>query len=414
MKKTINADRFLKNLRDQARFGDTDDGGVSRTAMSPEDVAIRQWFRSMIEADNFEYKFDGAGNQSAIWRCEMPHAKTLLIGSHLDSVKNGGRFDGVLGVLAAYEVLLTLRQSKERLPFHLEVVNFTDEEGSILGQIGSSAVAGRLSLDRLMNPRGGREILIEGMKRIGISDESALNAKRDPSQVLGYVEVHIEQGTRLEKANLKIGVVSAIVGLTSYRLRFLGEAGHAGTTSMRNRKDAFQGAAVYSEQARRIIIDRYDPGVVNFGVISISPGQFNLIPGEVVLGMEFRHGVPGELASMERELLDLASQVGDKYGLKVECQVVEKLPPTLMSEPFMGAVERAADSLNLSHTRLMSFAGHDSQSLAGFTETVMLFIPSKDGISHNPREFSSSEDCVNGANALLHTVLELAAVENEK
>lgn len=411
MKKTINAHRFLKTLREQVKFGDTADGGVSRPALSPEDAAIRHWFRSMIEADNFEYKFDGAGNQSAIWRSKLPNAKTLLIGSHLDSVTNGGRFDGVLGVLAAYEVLLTLRELHECLPFHLEVINFTDEEGSILGLMGSTAVAGTLSPERLMNPRGGRETLIEGMRRIGISDESALNARRDSSQVLGYVEVHIEQGTRLEKANLKIGVVSAIVGRASYRLRFIGEAGHAGTTSMEDRKDAFQGAAVYSERARSLVMNQYAPGVVNFGVVSVNPGSFNIIPGEVILGMEFRHGVPEHLASMERELLDLASQVADNYGLTLEYQVVENVSPALMSERFMAAVERAADSLSLPHTRLMSFAGHDSQALAGFTETVMLFVPSKQGTSHSPREFSSDEDCVDGANVLLHTVLELAAAE---
>ena len=138
--------------------------------------------------------------------------------------------------------------------------------------------------------------------------------------------------------------------------------------------------------------------------------MFNIIPGEVVLGMEFRHGVPDQFESMERELIDLASQVAETYGLRVECQVVEKALPALMSERFMGAVERAAVSLSLPHTRLMSFAGHDAQSLAGFTEAVMLFIPSEMGISHSPREFSTDEDCVNGANMLLHSVLELVAV----
>jgi hydantoinase/carbamoylase family amidase len=365
----------------------------------------------MVKADNFEYRFDGAGNQSAIFRCGLPNAKTLLIGSHLDSVKNGGRFDGVLGVLAAYEVLLTLRDLKDRLPFDLEVINFTDEEGSILGLMGSSALSGVLSRDRLMNPRGGREALLAGMNRIGIHDESVLNAKRDPSTLLGYVELHIEQGTRLERANRKIGVVSAIVGLTSYRLRFIGEAGHAGTTAMEGRKDAFQGAAVYSERARRLVIDRYAPGVVNFGILSVSPGMFNIIPGEVLLGMEFRHGVPAQFALMERELLELASEVAQCYGLGLEYQIVEKASPALMSERFMKATERAAEALDLSHTRLMSFAGHDAQTLSQCTEAVMVFIPSRDGISHNPREYSTDEDCVNGANVILHTVLELAALE---
>jgi hydantoinase/carbamoylase family amidase len=408
MNDTINRARFLKNMREQVRFGDTGDGGVSRPALSAEDHRIRDWFREMIEADGLEYSSDGAGNQSAVWRCKNPTAKTLLIGSHLDSVRNGGRFDGVLGVLSAYEVLLSLRESGVDLPFHLEVINFTDEEGSLLGLLGSSAIAGKLSAERLLNPRGGRQPLCEGMARIGIDDESILSAKRDLSAILGYIEVHIEQGTRLEEAGLNIGVVPAIVGLTSYNICFLGQPGHAGTTPMDKRKDAFQGAAVFSERARRLVMEQFSPGVVNFGILKLFPGMFNIIPGKAELAMEFRHGVPAKLAEMKRALIELACEVAHEYGLQAEAHCIETNPPALMSEKFMQAVEQASNKLELKHTRMMSFAGHDSQSLADAIDTVMFFVPSVGGISHNPREFTSDDDCVNGANVLLHTVLALS------
>ena len=404
----INRQRFLRTLQDQVQFGDTGDGGVSRPALSPEDHAIREWFRAMIEADGFEYRSDGAGNQSAIWPCGEASAKALLLGSHLDSVRNGGRFDGVLGVLSAYEVLRTLREQEARLPFDVEVINFTDEEGSLLGLLGSQAIAGKLSESALATPRGGREALLEGMRRVGIDDTSIISAKRDLSKVEGYIEVHIEQGTRLEGSGLKIGVVPAIVGITSYRICFFGQAGHAGTTPMNTRRDAFQGAAVFSERARRLVVERYSPGVVNFGAVSVAPGMFNIIPGQAELAMEFRHGDPTFFAQMKNDLVELAYAVGAEYGLRVDAHFIETNPPALMSERLMRAVENASDTLQLPHTRMMSFAGHDSQALADRIDTVMFFVPSVDGISHNPREFTSDDDCVNGANVILNTVLGLA------
>lgn len=405
MRYVVNSKRFLRLLQEQATFGATGDGGVSRPALGVADLEIRQWFKARIESDGFEYRVDGAGNQSAVWRCCDPSAKTLLIGSHLDSVKNGGRFDGALGVLSAYEVLLTLRELEAALPFHLEVINFTDEEGSLLSFLGSSALAGKLSAQALHSPQGGRAALLEGTSRIGIDDASILSAKRNLSTIRGYVEVHIEQGTRLEEAGLKIGVVTAIVGLASYRLCFIGQAGHAGTTPMDKRRDAFQGAAVFSERARSLVIEHYLPGVVNFGMLSVSPGMFNIIPGRAELAMEFRHGDPQLFSAMEQALLNLANDVAHEYDLRIEANFIERTAPAAMAERCMQAVERAADSLQLPYTRLASFAGHDSQMLADVIDTAMFFVPSVAGISHNPREFTTDEDCVNGANVLLRTVL---------
>jgi N-carbamoyl-L-amino-acid hydrolase len=245
------------------------------------------------------------------------------------------------------------------------------------------------------------------MKRVGINDQSILDSKRDLSTIEGYIEVHIEQGTRLEESGLKIGVVPAIVGITSYRICFIGQTGHAGTTPMDKRKDAFQGAAVFSERARHLVMERYSPGVVNFGVVSIAPSMFNIIPGRAELAMEFRHGEPQRFAEMEQALVELASTVAGEYGLEVEAHFIETKAPALMSERFMLAVERAADGLKLSHSRMMSFAGHDSQALADTIDTVMFFVPSVKGVSHNPREFTSDDDCVNGANVMLQTVIGL-------
>ena len=176
--------------------------------------------------------------------------KTLLLGSHLDSVPNGGRFDGALGVMAAFEVLRTIKDSGLKLKVNLEAIDFTDEEGTLVGLLGSAALAGRLHEDVLQNPRGGRDALVEGMKRAGLSDESMLSAARPNETLAGYLELHIEQGKRLERAGINIGIVSAIVGIWSYRLSFIGRADHAGTTTMDDRLDASLGASAFTLAAR--------------------------------------------------------------------------------------------------------------------------------------------------------------------
>ena len=181
---------------------------------------------------------------SCVWT--VRNAQTLLLGSHLDSVPNGGRFDGALGVMAAFEVLRTIKDAGLKLRFDLEAIDFTDEEGTLVGLLGSAALAGQLRPEILQNPRGGRQALIEGMKRAGLSDESMLGAARPKDSLAGYLELHIEQGKRLERAGTNIGIVSAIVGIWSYRLSFIGRADHAGTTTMEDRLDASLGASAFT------------------------------------------------------------------------------------------------------------------------------------------------------------------------
>jgi hydantoinase/carbamoylase family amidase len=399
-------------MRQQAQIGKNPEGGLSRPSLSKEDIAIRQWFKEQIETHNLEYAIDGAGNQTATLRSDNPQAKTLLIGSHFDSVPNGGRYDGALGVIAAFEALLTIKNSEKTLPFHLEVINFTDEEGTLIGLLGSSALAGLLSQKSLENPRGGRDVLLAGMEGIGINDASCLAAKRNPDDLLGYIEVHIEQGMRLEEANLDIGVVTSIVGIRSLWMNFQGEAAHAGTKPMDKRKDAFWGAADFALKARETIMRDFHPGVVNFGEIHLEPSAFNIVPKTANLALEFRHGDSAALDAMNETLLTLAHESAKKYNLQLDIIRMHDLNPAPMTDHFVNALENAANKLALSHKQLLSFAGHDAQSLAAITNAVMFFVPSVNGISHNPKEFTSDSDCVNAANVMLHTVLQIAEQNN--
>ena len=401
----INADRLLTDLRELAQIGATADGGVDRQALTANDIAARDWYRRKIAEAGLEYAMDGAGNQSAILLSDPPSEKRILAGSHLDSVPNGGRYDGSLGVLVAFEALRTLKEKGIILPVTLEAVNFTDEESAIMGLMGSKAVVGQLTMADFERSRVDVEELIRRFSAVGISRESMLAATRD--DVLAWVELHIEQGTRLEDAGLDIGVVDAIVGIRSIHVTFHGEAAHAGTKPMELRRDALWGAATFALRARDHVMRKYSPGVCNVGKISAKPGAFNIVPAEVYCALEFRHGSEAEMDQMQADLIGLLEACAADFGLSVSFEATPPVISATMSESVMAAIECAADELELSHERMLSFAGHDTQNVATIAPAAMYFVPSVKGISHNPNELTSDADCVKGANLMLHTLLEL-------
>ena len=338
----------------------------------------------------------------------MTETKTLLLGYHLDSVPNGGCFDGALGVMAAFEVLRTIRDAGLHLNVNLEAIDFTDEEGTLVGLLGSAALAGRLHRDLLQNPRGGRDALVEGMVRAGLSEESLLSAARPKESLASYLELHIEQGKRLERARVDVGIVSAIVGIRSYRLSFVGRADHAGTATMDDRIDASLGASAFTLAAREIVLNDFPNCVANIGRMDFAPGAFNIVPARVDVSLEFRSAIEEEFKRLDSALLARAREEADRFGLDLEIESLGRHSPSLMSDQVQQAFAEACDDLGLTHISLSSGAGHDGQSFDGLCPAGMIFVPSVDGASHSPREFTKWEDCVNGANVLLQTVLRLA------
>jgi beta-ureidopropionase / N-carbamoyl-L-amino-acid hydrolase len=417
----VNPDRMLESFNQLASIGATAEGGVHRPALSEAHLAARKWFREEVERSGLEFRMDAAGNHSAFLALTSypkgsgaggeveAQTPTLLLGSHLDSVPNGGRFDGALGVVAALEVLRTVKEKGIKLKVDLEAIDFTDEEGTLVGLLGSAALAGRLSLKDLESPRGGRNNLVEGMKRAGLSDESMLGAARPKESLAGYLELHIEQGRRLEKAKIDIGIVSAIVGIWSYRLSFIGKADHAGTTTMDERLDASLGASAFTLAARKLVMEEFPNCVVNIGKMDFAPGAFNIIPAQVDVSLEFRSPEEEEFKKLDAALLLLANSEATRFGLELKIQFLGKHSPSIMSKEVREAFISASDDLGLSHVSLTSGAGHDGQSLVDLCPVGMIFVPSVDGASHSPREFTKWEDCVNGANVLLQAALKLGA-----
>jgi len=404
----VDMDRFIRDFEALAAVGATGDGGVHRPALSTAHLAARDWFRDRILAAGLDFRRDPAGNCSGVLAARHESRRTLLLGSHLDSVPNGGRFDGALGVLTALEVLRTIRESGPDLPVNLEAIDFTDEEGTLVGLLGSRALTGTLAPEELENPRGGRETLEAGKQRAGLSD--ILAAKRPANSLAGYLEVHIEQGPRLLDAGADIGIVEALVGIGSYRLSFTGRADHAGTTPMDARRDAGLGAAAFLTAARELVMSKFTGCVVNFGLASFSPGAYNIVPESALLGMEFRAPTQEKLDALDRELLELAGQMAETFGLGLEAIWQGCVPPAPCAPEVQQAFQKACNMLGLKHLPLVSGAGHDTQAMAAVCPAGMIFIPSTGG-SHNPNEYASWEAVEKGANVMLHAAIHYAKKE---
>ncbi len=407
MELRIDADRLRGDFDALAEIGATPDG-VERTTFSEGHLAARAWFHERALEAGLLFHVDSAANHSAILRADDPEARTLLLGSHLDTVRHGGKYDGALGVVCALEVLRTVQDAGLALPVTLEAIDFTDEEGTLLPMLGSRAFAGRLSANDLAAPRGGRELFVGELGRLGLAEAGMLAAARDPATLAGYIELHVEQGPVLEQAGVDIGIVTGITGASSFRLVFAGEARHAGTTPMGARRDAAVGAAAFVLGVREIVMHDFPGCAATVGDILIGPGSFNVVPGRASLCLECRAFDGLRLEALEQALVERARLEAETYGLGLEVEQAGRVAPLPTEDRVRTAIESAVGSLGLTMMDLVSGAGHDAQSLAPITPSGMIFVPSRGGVSHDPSEHTDWEDCVNGANVLLAATLQLA------
>lgn len=401
----INQQRFQDDFAELCLIGKSGERGLSRTAFSESHRAARAWFQQKARQAGLEVKVDAAGNHSARLECAKPDAPTLLLGSHLDSVPDGGRYDGALGVLAGLEVLRCVKENQLQLPVHLEVIDFTDEEGVLVSFLGSFAFSGKLTAQDLANPRGDRQLLEHSLQQAGLTEQGVLSAKRDPASLAGYLELHVEQGPLLEKEGISIGVVTHISGISFYRLIYHGKAGHAGTIDMEARRDASQGASAFTLAARQIVLQQFRGCFANVGAARYEPGLFNVIPEKAVISLEFRAAYPQQFQQLREALLQRARQEAERFQLELEIEYLGQRLPVEMHPTMQDAVQQSAHQLGLSAMPIIARAGHDAQALADVCPTGMIFIPSVAGISHSPDEHTHWQDCLNGGNVLLQAAL---------
>lgn len=405
----IDGDRMRGEFDALAEIGSTQDGGVSRLALSAADIHARAWFAEQIEAVGLVIRDDDAANLSGILLSDNPEAKTLIIGSHLDTVPNGGLYDGSVGILAALECVRTIAEAELRLPINLEVMDFTDDEGCWASLFGARALAGKLQRADVFDDVQDNVMFRAALKGVGFEPRNVFRARRDPETLAGYLELHVEHGTRLERANLPIGIVSGVVGRKAFRVRFEGLAGHSGTTDMYHRRDALRGAALFIVRAHDLIRERYGDGIFNCGDVGVLPGKFNIVPNQACCTVEVRHVDEKLMGEMETAILSLARECATSYDLSVTTEQVSHMPAATMTAGMLSSIEAACEMLDVQHMPLVSYAGHAAQVMSSITECGMIFIPSKDGVGHSPKEFTEWDDIVRGANVLLHSILNYAA-----
>jgi N-carbamoyl-L-amino-acid hydrolase len=385
--------------------------GVSRVAYSDADIAGRTYVTGLMRAAGLEPRTDAAGNIFARRDGLEPALPPILFGSHIDSVPRGGNFDGDLGSLAAIAVVEACTRADVRTRHPLEIVVWSAEEGVAFGRglAGSRIAAGDITPGDLDQTWNGMT-RAEAIRRIGGSPERINDAVRPKGSHHCYLELHIEQGGTLERRSTAIGVVEGIVAIQRYRAVITGLANHAGTTPMGERQDALIAASHLTLAVREIVTARAGRQVGTVGHLDVEPNAPNVIPGVVRLTIELRDLSTDTLAALAKGITERAGKIASDTRTTIEISSLGGNPPAAASTDVQRAIERVSSAMRLSAARLPSGAGHDAQMMAQLGPMGMIFVPSIGGISHSPKELTPWDDCANGANVLLRTVLEMDRV----
>lgn len=405
----INLERLQGNIEQLGKIGLNDTNGLDRITFSGYDRQARQWFINKIQALQLDCHVDAAANIWATYR-NGKNTAPIMIGSHLDTVPNGGKYDGALGVLMGLEVLTTLIENGVPLKNAVGIVSFTAEEPNPfnLSTFGSRMATGKLKkadVEQRENKEG--LTLREGLASVGGSLENIETAVLPKDALAAYLEVHIEQGKRLLNQQIPVGIVTAITGIYREEITFIGEANHAGTTLMVERKDALVAASKFVVAFEEIVrLDQSDEVVGTIGEFTIKPGAPSIIPNEVVLLMEVRGDEPAKIKAVIEKVNQLLQSVSKEQSVEIQRKLILDQAPTKMDATIIETFKQAVHPTD-GYLLLGSMAGHDATHLASVTKAGMLFVPSIDGKSHCPEEYSRIEDIEIVSNVLLRAVLEL-------
>lgn len=412
----VDTDRLRDHLLDSGEFGAVDsDAGHGRTVLTGSDAdrQAREYFVGQLEALGMDARVDAVGNVVGRWTPASadPGADPVAAGSHLDSVPRGGIFDGPLGVYAALEAVRAIRDSERTPARPIEVVSFTEEEGTRfdVGLLGSSVAAGKRSVDAALALEDDDGTTLRShLERIGFRGDGRLDA----SGWDAWLELHIEQSTELERTDRRAGVVSAITGLRQYTVELVGESNHAGGTRMEDRTDALVAAAAFVtdvNRAAREVVATGDPfAVATVGRVDVEPNATNVVPGRVALGLDVRDVTPGTIDELVERVRTSLARIESTHGVETAITEQHATAPAEMSERCVQALSAAAERRGIGTMDLRSGGGHDTMNVARVTDAGLLFAPSRDGISHSPREWTDWEDCAACTLVLAEALADLA------
>jgi len=405
----VNGQRLWDSLMEMGKIGGTPKGGCKRLTLTDVDKQGRELFRSWCQTAGLTLKIDEMGNMFARRAGVDDSLPPVILGSHLDTQPTGGKFDGVLGVLGALEVVRSLNDLKIKTRHPIEVANWTNEEGSRFApaMVSSGVFAGVYTKEFAYS-----RVDVEGkslgdeLARIGFKGDEPVGGR----PVHAYFELHIEQGPILEDEGCDVGIVTHGQGQRWYELKLTGFESHAGSTPMPRRKDALLGAARIVELVNAIGLSKPPLAVSTAGMLIPYPNSRNVIPGEVFMTCEFRHPIDSILSEMDAALHEGVKAICDKIGLTYDLKQVFYYAPVPFDDECVKAVRRAADHFGYKHRDIVAGAGHDACYMARVTPTSMIFTPCVDGVSHNESEDITLEWSTAGANVLLHAALEKAEI----
>ena len=401
----VNQDRLEQSIFDLAEFGKKENGETSRVAFSQVDIDARAFVIDLMKKAGLSVSIDFAGNIVGRKAGTDASAKPIAFGSHIDTVPDGGNYDGCVGSMGAIEVVKTLQEHNLKTRHPLELIIFSNEEGGVMG---SRALAGHLPLEAMPIANSTGYTMEEGIKRLGGDPSRLQEVIREQGSLAAFLELHIEQGGILDAEHTEIGVVEGIVGLKWWDVTIEGFANHAGTTPMNQRKDALLTAARFVLAVHEITTSFDGKQVGTVGRIRAEPGAPNVIPGKVVLSLEIRDLDAAKIQQVYEAIEAKGKAIAKEFGTSIDFTLLSTTAePALTTKAIQEHIAQAADDLKLSRKQMQSGAGHDAQDMALITPTGMIFVPSRGGISHSPREFTSAADMANGANVLLRTILSL-------
>jgi N-carbamoyl-L-amino-acid hydrolase len=403
----IDAGRLCRRIEELAGIGAIDGGGVCRLALTDEDRAGRDLVCKWMEQLGMRVSVDRIGNVVGL-RDGLEDVAPVTTGSHVDSVASGGRYDGALGVLAGLEVVASLNDAGVRTRRPLAVGFFTNEEGARFApdMMGSGVHQGALDLDEMLASESiDGKILADELKRIGYHGDAEVNRFRAHC----FVELHVEQGPVLEQEGIGIGAVTGVQGISWTEYRIDGTSNHAGTTPMHLRQDAGYAAAAIAVEARRIATDMGGTQVATVGAIEFAPNLVNVIAGQATMTIDLRNMEEEQLQQAERRLEKFVGEIAAREAVEISRRRLARFEPVAFDDAMVALVEETAVSLGFSCRRMPSGAGHDAQMFAPNSPTAMIFVPSRDGISHNAAEYTAPRELEAGANVLLQVMLKMTA-----
>ena len=401
----VDEKRIELRIRKLSEFGHSPDGGVSRVAFSEADVAGRSYVSGLMREAGLKVRMDPAGNIIGRRQGLEPDLPVIMFGSHIDSVPHGGNYDGDVGVIASIECAQVLEEHGIVTRHPLEVIVFSDEEG---GLVGSRSLVGELNQKALEIVSHSGKTIREGIRFIGGDPDNLPEARYRKGAIKAFVELHIEQGSILYDEETQIGVVEGIVGIKWWDVTVEGFANHAGTTPMDRRRDALIAASQLVLAINRVVMDEPGRQVGTVGRIRAEPGAPNVIPGRVLMSLELRDLSAGKMDMLFSRIREEAASIARKTGTRIAFEPIDATAlPAPTDERMRRIIADAARSLGLTIRMMPSGAGHDAQDMARIAPTGMIFVPSVEGISHSPDEFTRPEDMANGANVLLQAILQI-------